>query len=165
MKLRISIPRVSIARWLPAVAVVAVVLGVAITSTTAAQQMEITKVMTLKVIADTTQLDVIGSPTFEGQGTFYIPGQIVDTSGMQIGNFHCWGFFINGGAGAIVIQEYELFGEGKIQVQGIEDEGPRAVIGGTGKFLNVRGEIRNADFSGFPPEFTVKIRLRGVRGK
>jgi hypothetical protein len=79
-----------------------------------------------------------------------------------IGEFHCWGFFIQGGALAVVAQEFHLFGRGKIQVQGVEDEGPRAVTGGTGDFLNVRGEMTGADLSNFP-DFRVTFRLLGAR--
>ena len=46
----------------------------------------------LRVIADPSQLDLIPSPTFAGQGPFYIPG-----TQNQLGIFHCWGFFYNGG--------------------------------------------------------------------
>ena len=115
----------------------------------------------LRVIADPSQLDLIPSPTFPGQGPFYIPGTIYAPGTLnQLGIFHCWGFFYNGGALGVVSQEYDLAGRGKIQVQGVEDGGPRAVTGGTGDFRNVRGEMTGADLSAFP-DFTVNFQLIG----
>jgi len=115
----------------------------------------------LRVIADTSALDLIPSPSFPGQGPFYIPGAIHSPGTTDnIGEFHCWGFFYNGGALGVVAQEYNLSGKGKIQVQGVEDEGPRAVTGGTGKYRNTRGEMTGADLSNFP-DFTVTFLLIG----
>ncbi len=116
----------------------------------------------LDVVADVGQLDVIPSPSFAGQGPFYVPGTIFASGTDEVvGEFHCWGFFIQGGAIGVVSQEFDLFGRGKIQVQGIEDEGPRAVTGGTGDFRNVRGEMTGADLSNFPA-FTVAFQLLGA---
>ena len=53
---------------------------------------------------------------------------------------------------------------GKIQTQGVQDEGPRAVVGGTGEFRNVRGEATGADLSEFP-FFTITFKLIGARNK
>ena len=116
--------------------------------------------MTLRVVADDTAtgLEVIATPN---GGPFYIPGDIFDPdTGDLIGKFHCWGWFFDGGA--VVSQEWELFGRGKIQVQGVEDDGPRAVTGGTGDFRNVRGEITGADLSAFP-DFTATFKLIGAK--
>jgi hypothetical protein len=116
----------------------------------------------LDVLADTSKLDVLPSPTFAGQGPFYIPGVIYEPGTTnEIGKFHCWGFFIDNGAVGVVSQEFDLTGLGKIQVQGIEDEGARAVTGGTGNFRNVRGEMTGADLSNFPA-FTATFRLLGA---
>ena len=62
-------------------------------------------------------------------------------------------------------QEYNLFDRGKIQVQGIEDEGPRAVTGGTGDFSNVRGEATGFDLSEFGDtgEFIATFKLKGAK--
>ena len=63
-------------------------------------------------------------------------------------------------------QEYDLDGRGKILVQGIEDTGPRAVVGGTGDFTNVRGEATGFDFSdlaGGGNEFTGTFKLKGAK--
>ena len=124
----------------------------------------------LDVEADTVLLEVAVATT--NGGPFYIPGLIfAPGTSNQIGDFHCWGWFIDGGLSAggattgnsssgVVSQEYNLFGKGKIQVQGVEDEGPRAVTGGTGNFRNTRGEMTGADLGGFP-NFTVTFRLIG----
>lgn len=115
---------------------------------------------TLRVVADTSPAGLEIVPTPNG-GPFYIPG-VVHSPGTtdNIGDFHCWGFFYDGGALGVVSQEYNLFGKGKIQVQGVEDEGPRAVTGGTGKFRNVRGEMTGANLTNFP-DFTVTFGLIG----
>jgi len=76
------------------------------------------------------------------------PGTGLPTSCTSIGVFYCWGWD-NGSGLAVVSQEYGIDGLGKIQVQGVEDEGPRAVTGGTGKFRNVRGQATEFDFSEF----------------
>jgi hypothetical protein len=103
-----------------------------------------------------------------GPGTgfpFYVTGDICEettltgtsTTCTPIGKFRCWGW--DDGTGfAVVAQEYDLFGKGKIQVQGVEDEGPRAVTGGTGKYSNVRGEATGFDLS----EFFVTGRFTGT---
>jgi hypothetical protein len=116
--------------------------------------------LVLDVVADPGQLDIVPSG-FAGQGPFYIPGEIFEAgTATKIGDFHCWGFFIQNGAVGVVSQEYDLTGRGKIQVQGVEDEGPRAVTGGTGEFRNTRGEMTGADLSAFPA-FTVNFSLIG----
>ncbi len=64
-------------------------------------------------------------------------------------------------------QEFDIDGRGKIQVQGVEDGGPRAVVGGTGDFRNVRGEATGFDLSeflapDFNGEFIGTFNLEGV---
>lgn len=120
--------------------------------------------LTLRVVADLGDLEVVA--TANG-GPFYVPGEIFDPdTGDVIGRFHCWGWFFDAGtgpgSGAVVSQEWELFGRGKILVAGVEDEGPRAVTGGTGDFRNVRGEMTGADLSAFP-DFTATFKLIGAR--
>jgi hypothetical protein len=152
-------PNLLLTRWTLLVAVLALILSLASSSPSAGKSNK----MVLDVLADPGQLDLIESGAFPGQGPFYIPGTIFRPGTSQvIGEFHCWGFFIQGGALAVVAQEFHLFGRGKIQVQGVEDEGPRAVTGGTGDFLNVRGEMTGADLSNFP-DFRVTFRLLGAR--
>ncbi len=86
-----------------------------------------------------------------------------------IGKFHCWGWLLDLGdvtVPAVVSQEWDLDGRGKIQVQGFEDEGPRAVVGGTGDFRNVRGEATGFDFSdlaGGGDEFIGTFKLQGAK--
>ena len=96
-----------------------------------------------------------------GDGAFFISGDIFASGGgIPIGEFLCWGYFGQGGGIVVVSQEFNLFERGKIQVQGVEDEGPRAVTGGTGDFRNVRGDADVA-FTG-PLDFTISFRLIGV---
>ena len=100
---------------------------------------------------------------------FYVRGNIcqelvpVGTCN-SIGTFHCWGWLFDASdaaSSAVVAQEFNLDGRGKIQVQGVEDGGPRAVTGGTGDFRNVRGEATEFDFSNFlsDGEFTGTFKL------
>ena len=121
------------------------------------------KKLVLDVEADLSTLNVVdtstSNPPFPGEGPFYVGGTIFrHGTNTAIGDFHCWGFFIQGGAIAVVSQEYDLWGRGKIQVQGVEDNGPRGVTAGTGKFVNVRGEMTGANLDNFP-SFTVTFRL------
>ena len=104
-------------------------------------------------------------------GAFYTTGTICKELGpvgtcVSIGTFHCWGWIFNASdptSSAVVSQEWNLDGRGKIQVQGVEDGGPRAVTGGTGDFRNVRGEATGFDFSDFvvDSEFTGTFKLIG----
>jgi hypothetical protein len=110
------------------------------------------------VVADLGTLDVV--PSANG-GPFYVGGIIQDLEGQQIGVFHCLGFFFAGGG--VVDQEYDFFDRGKIVLTGVEDEGPRAITGGTGEFRNVRGEAFGFDFNSFP-EFPVTFNLIGADG-
>ena len=125
--------------------------------------------LVLDVEADTDAFDAAfadASAFTTGTGCqFYIPGEIFEAGTTNsIGTFHCWGWDVlcDGATTVVVSQEYDLDNRGKIQVQGIEDEGPRAVTGGTGEFRNVRGEMTGADLSGFP-DFTVTFKLIGAK--
>ena len=90
-----------------------------------------------------------------GGAAFYVSGDICKELDFgddctPIGKFHCGGWLIGPDqAVGPVSQEYNLFERGKILVQGIEAEGPRAVVGGTGDFREVRGEATGFDFSEF----------------
>ena len=107
---------------------------------------------------------------FVGGTAFYVSGDICKEPDLldnctPIGEFHCWGWLIGPDqAVGVVSQEFDLFGRGKIQVQGVEDEGPRAVIGGTGEFRNVRGEATGFDLSqlGATGEFIATFQLIGT---
>ena len=112
------------------------------------------------------------APGFNGGFAFYVNGDICEEPDLlddctAIGEFQCWGWDVFGdGSLAVVSQEFNLFGRGKIQVQGVEDDGPRAVTGGTGDFRNVRGEATGFDFSQFgsgPGEFIAKFKLTGAQ--
>ncbi len=102
---------------------------------------------------------------------FYVSGDIceelvLDVDNVlactRIGKFHCWGWLIGAG-GPVVSQEYDLFDRGKIQLQGVEDGGPRAVVGGTGDFRNVRGEATGFVFTAPQDEFLVSFKLIGAK--
>ena len=121
-------------------------------------------------------------PTFAlGGFPFYVSGDICKEKSLfvphtntpspctPIGVFHCWGWDTGRmpPGPVLVNQEYEIWGKGKIQVQGVEDEGPRAVTGGTGKFSNVRGQATGFDFSEFSTtgRFVATFKLAGVKSR
>ena len=94
------------------------------------------------------------SGAFHIHGTLYPAGTLAAAcdpdlpSVAPIGEFACWGFRPGPPVSppGFVSQEFHLFGQGKIQVQG--REGPTsiiAVVGGTGDFVNVRGEGTRRD--------------------
>ncbi len=115
--------------------------------------------LTVTVVADLATFDLL--PSANG-GPFYVGGTIEDPdTGNQIGIFHCWGFFFDGGALGVVSQEYDLFDRGKIMLAGVEDAGPRAITGGTGQFRNLRGEADNFTLASFPI-FDVTFTLIGA---
>ncbi len=128
--------------------------------------------LVLRVATDGTTFDstAIG-PGGGGGAAFYIGGVIcadptLFAACVPIGTFHCWGWLIGPDQmAAVVSQEYDLDGRGKIQVQGVEDEGPRAVTGGTGDFRNVRGEATGFDLSDLfvGGEFTATFKLQGAK--
>ncbi len=112
-------------------------------------------------------MDITTSPGDAGGAAFYVSGNIckelvLDDACTPIGKFHCWGWLIDA-VGAVVSQEYDLEGRGKIQLQGVEDGGPRAVVGGTGDFRNVRGEATGFEFTGPGDEFLVSFKLIGAK--
>ena len=119
--------------------------------------------LVLDVEADTSAFDAAFADIGNGC-QFYIPGEIFEAgTANKIGTFHCWGWDVNcDGALAVVSQEYDLDGRGKIQVKGVEDDGPRAVTGGTGDFRNVRGEMTGSNISTDFPDFTVTFKLIGA---
>ncbi len=101
--------------------------------------------LVLRVEVDFSTFDLTPSPL--GGGAFYVGGAIFNegessaNGDTAIGRFDCWGWFVDANLGPnFVLQEWNLFDVGKLQLQGAEDDGPRAVTGGTGQFRNVRGE-------------------------
>ena len=114
----------------------------------------------LDVVPNFGDFSMVPDPGDPSQGPFYVSGTIfADGTSMEIGEFHCWGYFAQGGSIVVVSQEFNLDGRGKIQTQGIENDGLRAVVGGTGDFRNVRGEA-NVEFTA--SGFTASFRLIGV---
>ena len=113
--------------------------------------------LTLRVDTDEfATFDQTTNGVFVGGAAFYVSGDIcaeldlLNASCTPIGKFHCWGWLVGPTQElALVSQEFDIDGRGKIQVQGVEDDGPRAVVGGTGEFRNVRGEATGFDLSEF----------------
>ena len=112
-------------------------------------------------------------------GPFYIEGKIyppgtlnmdgtAPAGATSVGNFLCWGFLadsaLSGGVVGVVSQEFEIFGRGKIQVQGVEDESLRAVTGGSDKFRFARGQAEPRFFSGDPEGLSFAITFRVLTG-
>ena len=114
---------------------------------------------------------------------FFVRGTICEdpepgASCDSIGTFLCWGWQsdpsdVDGRPQvSVVSQEFNIFDRGKIQTQGVEAFGPdsaRAVVGGTGDFRNVRGEVTGVDLT-IPPstgtgEFVATFKLKGAKGK
>jgi hypothetical protein len=121
------------------------------------------KAVNLLVTAD---FGTFTNPSGPGVGSFYIKGPIAARSGgPSIGTFHCWGF-LNGEADAVVNQEFDLDGRGKILIAGIESTDPRGVIGGTGDFANARGQgiPSGGPGSAGGTDFTIDFNLTGASG-
>jgi hypothetical protein len=129
--------------------------------------------LTLRVDTDEfATFDQTTNGVFVGGAAFYVSGVIcaeLDLLGpcTPIGKFHCWGWLVGPNQEvALVSQEFDIDGRGKIQVQGVEDDGPRAIVGGTGDFRNVRGEATGFDLSEFQSgtfagEFIATFQLIG----
>ena len=121
----------------------------------------------LDVVVDG-EFSMVSAPVLTMNGPFYISGTIFapGTTSNPIGTFHCWGYFHGVGDDegllAVVSQEFDLDGRGKIQTQGVEDGGPRAVVGGTGDFANVRGQATRTEFNADLTEFTIRFSLTGA---
>ena len=89
-----------------------------------------------------------------------------------IGTFLCWGWQSDPSnvdarpQVSVVSQEFNIFDRGKIQTQGVEAFGAdsaRAVVGGTGDFRKVRGEVTGTVLT-IPPsagtgEFVATFKL------
>ncbi len=119
------------------------------------------KLLVLDVVPNGGDFSMVPDPGDASQGPFYVSGTIfADGTSMEIGEFHCWGYFAQGGSIVVVSQEFNLDGRGKIQTQGIENDGARAVVGGTGDFRNVRGE---AEVEFTASGFTASFRLIGAK--
>ena len=157
-------------RWIFAAFVV--VLVVALLNPALAGKPDRNNILEVDIIGinATEPFDILPSPIYPGfGGPFYTGGTIVDPdSGLQIGLFHCWGFFFGGDFQRMVTQEFDIFDRGKIILTGREgpagEEGaggsPRAITGGTGDFKNVRGQ---ATFSGPMALLHVTFELDGAK--
>jgi hypothetical protein len=119
--------------------------------------------LNLEVAVDGSSFTIIETEPGSGIGPFYIEGDIYPEGTLDedcdpgkveaIGIFRCWGWLPQ----AAVSQEYEIFGRGKIQTQGLEVD-RRAVVGGTDDFKGVRGEGFFEPFAtcgGFTGEFHI----------
>ena len=110
---------------------------------------------TLNLFVDVDELSFDGPAV--GAGPFNVEGD----TGSGAGTFQCWGWiFANGSTN--VSQVYFIAGRGTITVQG-QEGAPKSVVGGTGDFLNVRGEAIQV-FTGDGFNFNIEFTLRGARG-
>jgi hypothetical protein len=117
-------------------------------------------------------VDTHGFADFQGDapgGAFYVSGDLLAAGDdpPYIGVFHCWGFIRNGDELGVVNQEFAIDGRGKILIAGVESDEPRAVIGGTGDFVNARGEgLPDVAFFDFPNsgKFRIAFSLTGASG-
>ena len=111
--------------------------------------------LNLSVDVDESSFDApLGIP-----GPFNVEGD----TGSGPGTFQCWGW-IFADPPANVSQVYDIAGRGTITVQGQEGM-LMSVVGGTGAFLNVRGEALQT-FTSDPTsfDFTIEFTLKGARG-
>ncbi len=90
------------------------------------------------------------------------PFNVEGDTGSGPGTFQCWGWIFEGQAPANVSQVYYIAGRGSIMTQGTEGA-VLAVVGGTGEFLNARGEAFQ-DFTGPGFDFTIEFNLKGGGG-
>ncbi len=141
---------------------------------------EAQETLVVRVVLDVATYDT--APAVLGGVAFYVrglicPGAVGTACQTPLGLFHCWGFINHRHGHAFVTQEYDLFGQGKLIVAGAEDTGPRAVVGGTGRFMNVRGQGQYTPAGAFPalsegtvgvhgpsglPEFEIAFVLQGA---
>lgn len=147
----------------------AIIVGISLLGgITVAEAEELVLRVDTDVFAD---FDLTNDGILQGGAAFYVSGVICEEPDLldtctSKGTFRCWGWLIGPTQEASVVsQEFDLDGRGKIQVQGLEDDGPRAVVGGTGDFRNVRGEATGFDFSEFLSngEFIATFKLKGAR--
>ena len=112
----------------------------------------------LSVDVDEASFIMLLVPGLEEIGPFTVEGN----TGSGDGTFQCWGWFTLNGP-AVVSQVFFISGRGSIMTQGIEG-GLLAVTGGTGDFLNVRGEAIQVFADDGTFDFTMEFTLRGARG-
>ena len=114
--------------------------------------------------AETLNLSVdVDESSFDAPLDIPGPFNVEGDTGSGPGTFQCWGW-IFADPPANVSQVYVIAGRGTITVQGQEGM-LMSVVGGTGDFLNVRGEALQTftdDVNSF--DFTIEFTLRGARG-
>ena len=86
------------------------------------------------------------------------PFNVEGDTGSGAATFQCWGWQLETGV-TNVSQVYYIAGRGTITTQGQEGV-PMSVVGGTGEFLNVRGEALQV-FTGDGFNFNIEFNLRG----
>ena len=92
-----------------------------------------------------------------GAGPFNVEGD----TGAGAGSFQCWGWVLADGS-TNVSQLYNIVGRGAIMTQGREGDF-LAVVGGTGDFVNARGEgVQVFTDNGF--NFDIEFDLTGAGG-
>jgi hypothetical protein len=124
-------------------------------------------IATFDSVRELTMGDTLPTGPFYIQGSIY-PGEslgpdgvLVDPLTEAIGTFRSWGWIVDGVTGlAVVHQSFELEG-GSLQIQGLEDE-KRAIIGGTDRFRNVRGEVKVAPINPANLSFRAQFHLQGA---
>ena len=156
---------------LSAAAAVAGAVGTAMTSSVSAARGGKSIILDVDTdgFADFQQVDNGG-----GTGPFYVsgailaPGDSVTIGTDRIGTFHCWGWIRSPDGLSVVNQEFDIEERGKILISGVESDAPRAVSGGTGDFVNARGEgipdIATFDFNN-TGLFRIAFSLTGARGR
>ncbi len=76
-------------------------------------------------------------PRLGKTGPFNAEGEVEN---FGAGTFQCWGWVFEDGLTTNVSQVYNIDDRGTIMTQGGPEGFPLAVVGGTGDFVNVRGE-------------------------
>ncbi len=111
---------------------------------------------TLSLFVDVDEDSFVG-PAEGVAGPFNVEGD----TGSGAATFQCWGWQLVTGV-TNVSQIYYIAGRGTITTQGQEGL-LMSVVGGTGDFLNVRGEAIQV-FTGNGFDFNIEFTLRGARG-
>ncbi len=108
---------------------------------------------TFTLTVDVDEASFVG-PALGVAGAFNVEGD----TGSGAKTFQCWGWIFADGVTANVSQVYNVAGRGAIMTQG-QEGGFLAVVGGTGDFLNARGQALQT-FTGVGFDFTLDLNLR-----
>ena len=110
-------------------------------------------ILTVVLEPDPGTFDLIPSPG--GGGPFYIGGTLFDVdTGEALGAFQCWGWFFTAER-RMVTQEYNIGDQGTIILVGEELLNALAIVGGTGEFAGVGGQV---EFE-FTPEGVILVHF------